>query len=71
MLSVGVSLILGHGVCVYLVPLSSYSKLFVESIVYFNLPYLNLAPHWGWRHLNFTETFGIRRRESVGYRVLL
>jgi len=48
--------------CVYLLPFSSYSKLFVES-----LPTCIWLLRWGWSRLSFADIFGIGvRRLSCG-----
>jgi len=48
----------------------SYSELFVESH-HFNLPHLYLAPPLGVIPFEFCEIYGIRKLESLGYRVAL
>jgi len=45
-------------------------SFFVESRR-FHLPHLHLPPSLGWPHLNFKTIFGIRKLESLGYRVVL
>jgi len=37
----------------------------------FNLPYLHLVPPLGVTPFEFAEIFGIRKLESLGYRVVL
>jgi len=49
---------------------SSYSELFVK-VADFNLPHLHLATLLGVFRSNFTEIFGFRKLESLGYRFVL
>jgi len=43
----------------------------IVKVTDFNLPHLHLAPPLGWLCWNFAEIFGIRKLESLGYRVVL
>jgi len=54
----------------YLASFSSYNDLFVKSCR-FNTPHLHLAPTLGVTPLNLAEIFGIKKVESLGYRVAL
>ena len=60
----------GHGQCFYILPFSRYSRLFVK-VADLDPPHLHLAPPQGSSRSNFTEIFGTRKLESLGYRVVL
>jgi len=44
---------------------------YLSKVANFNLPHLHLAPPLGWPRLIFVKIFGIRKLESLGYRVAL
>ena len=51
---------------------------FASKVANFQLPQLHLnyptciwRPRWGWPRLSFAEIFGVRKLESLGYRVAL
>ena len=50
--------------CVYLVPFSRYSRLFVESRRFWPTQPAFSKPLRGWSRSNFSEIFGIRKLES-------
>jgi len=55
----------------YLAPFLRYSKILVKKTAASNLPHLYLAPPFGMTPWNFAEIFGVRKLESLGYRVAL
>ena len=44
---------------------------YLSIVANFNLPHLHLAPPLGVTRLSFAEIFGVRKLESLGYRVAL
>jgi len=54
-------------------PWRSTFSSYLSEVASFYLPHLHpphLAPPLGWLHLNFAEIFGIRKLESLAYRLL-
>ena len=56
-------------VCVYLLLFSRYSQLFVKSRRFWSTPPAFGAFVGGWPRSNFAGIFGVRKLESLGYRV--